>query len=281
MFKLRVLSFIFGLPLMLLLCYLGGWWLFGAAVLVSFIGLYEWSGALRQTAARPNYILSAVLIGLILLVSQLLAKDKAALDQLLLLLIVLAIGASFISRVLLKGGDSALLDVATTLLTPLYIGLLFSFMLRLRESTWPASNLSIAGYEVAVGFGYLVLLFLVCWIMDTGAYLCGKFIGGAKLCPAISPGKTIAGLIGALITAAAVAAVGFSLLGLSVITGVLTGLCMGLFGQLGDLSKSLIKREVGIKDFGSIVPGHGGILDRFDNFLFNAPLLYYVLHFIV
>nr|NIM06160.1 phosphatidate cytidylyltransferase [Armatimonadota bacterium]NIO97641.1 phosphatidate cytidylyltransferase [Armatimonadota bacterium] len=113
------------------------------------------------------------------------------------------------------------------------------------------------------------------------AFLCGRFIGGPKLCKSISPGKTVAGFFGAIITAALAVWAGFALVGLSAGHGLLLGALMGVTGQLGDLGKSLIKRETGIKDFGLVFPGHGGVLDRFDNVLFDAPLMFYYLKWLL
>ncbi len=277
MFRLRALSFVIGLPLMLAVCYAGGWWLFGVTLILAFLGLREWHRAVASTSARPNHALGGLFLLAFLLVTHLLAATPERLDANLVLLVVAAVGTAFISRIVIRGGQSALADIGATLLAPLYLGLLFSFLLRIRAEPWAAPAVEFRGLFLEPGFCFAVLLFLTCWLMDTGAYLCGRFIGGPKLCPAVSPGKTIAGFIGALLTAALTVAVGFALCRLPVLQGLVLGALMGLVGQLGDLGKSLIKREAGIKDFGLIFPGHGGVLDRFDNFLFNAPLLFYCL----
>jgi phosphatidate cytidylyltransferase len=275
MFRLRALSFIFGFPLMLWICYAGGWWLLGAVLILAFIALREWSRAISLTAARPNYPLSALFILAFLFSVQFLPGSEV--DYFLVFLIAAAVGLAFISRILLGGGPSALADIGAALLTPLYLGFFFSFLLRLRLEPWAAPTARIADIPLLPGVYFLIILFLTCWIMDTGAFLCGRFIGGAKLCPSISPGKTMTGFFGALITAALAAAGGFALVGLRPLDGLLLGALMGVAGQLGDLGKSLIKREAGLKDFGLVFPGHGGVLDRFDNILFNAPLMFYFL----
>jgi phosphatidate cytidylyltransferase len=280
MFRLRVLSFIFGLPLMLALCYLGGWPLCAATTMLALIGLSEWSRAIKLTAAKPNIPLCACFIIALLFFTQFYA-ESSLLNSVIGLLMVLIIGGSFISRIFSKGGASALTDVSVTLLTPLYLGLLFSFLLRIRSESWGPAPFYIKDAPLSLGFCLAVLLFLICWAMDTGAFACGRLIGGPKLCPAISPGKTIAGFIGAVVTAAITTAVGFHLCDIFFGWGLLLGALMGIIGQLGDLSKSLVKREVGIKDFGSILPGHGGIIDRFDNFFFNAPLMFYFLKWLI
>jgi phosphatidate cytidylyltransferase len=172
-------------------------------------------------------------------------------------------------------------DIGATLLPVLYLGLLFSFPLRLRAVSWELPPLQLGTWPLPAGFYFLVLLFFTCWGIDTAAYLCGRYIGGPKLCPLVSPDKTIAGLIGGIAGAMALMGLGFWFCGLSAVGGAFFGVMMAIVSQLGDLSKSLIKREAGLKDFGAIIPGHGGVLDRFDGFLFTAPLLFYILRLIL
>ena len=117
-------------------------------------------------------------------------------------------------------------------------------------------------------------LFFIIWACDTGAFIAGKTIGGKKLCPSISPGKTWAGFIGGITAGAGVAVlcqlafdiyITFSL-------AIIIGLSVGIAGQIGDLVISKYKRYVDVKDTGRIIPGHGGILDRIDSILLAAPL---------
>ena len=151
---------------------------------------------------------------------------------------------------------------------------------------------------IAAGFACLVILrdispavvltpFIGAFMSDTGAFFAGRAFGKRKLCPAVSPNKTVAGCIGGFVGSIAGMAVfhlvvktWFQLdLGWGVV--ILMGVIGSLFGQLGDLSFSVIKREFGIKDYGAIFPGHGGVLDRFDSVLFVAPayLLFMLLYF--
>jgi phosphatidate cytidylyltransferase len=134
---------------------------------------------------------------------------------------------------------------------------------------------------------YVWLVFIGAWISDTFAYFCGTALGKHKLAPHISPKKTVEGSVGGLLgTALALAVYGlimrhlFDLHGVNYALLALLGVFCSVFGQIGDLSASIIKRECGIKDFGKILPGHGGMLDRFDSVLFVAPLVYYFLIFI-
>jgi len=134
------------------------------------------------------------------------------------------------------------------------------------------------------GEGRLPLLFLlVCiWASDTAAYYAGSAFGRRKLAPAISPNKTwlgsAAGILGSI--AAALVFRWFAPLQWSFSFVVFSGLLLSVLGQAGDLAESLIKRDAGVKDSGSIIPGHGGILDRMDALLFTVPLFYYVLSWV-
>ena len=127
------------------------------------------------------------------------------------------------------------------------------------------------------------LIFIGSWITDTFAYFTGLAFGKHKLAPSISPKKTIEGSVGgiigvtAIITAYSVICSNIMKLDVNIYAVIAIGLLSGVFSQLGDLCASVIKRENGVKDFGKIMPGHGGVMDRFDSFLFVAPTVYYIL----
>ena len=121
--------------------------------------------------------------------------------------------------------------------------------------------------------GWILLLVLGVWSYDTGAYLVGKRFGRAKFLTHISPSKTYAGLIGGLAASTIVVTAMAVLLGESPLIGLALGPLLGLAAQAGDLAESVLKRAAGAKDSGTIIPGHGGILDRVDSFLFAAPVV--------
>ncbi len=138
------------------------------------------------------------------------------------------------------------------------------------------------------GVCYVILCLAGAWLGDSGAYFVGTFFGKHKLCPEISPKKTVEGAVGGVITVGIVFAVyAFFYRLVQEYFGqsfevnypalVLIGFVCGVLGIIGDLSASLIKRQAGIKDFGNIMPGHGGIMDRFDSVLFVAPFMMFVL----
>ncbi|WP_294410605.1 phosphatidate cytidylyltransferase [uncultured Ruminococcus sp.] len=128
--------------------------------------------------------------------------------------------------------------------------------------------------------GLFLLIMGLCgaWIADTGAYFTGVAIGKHKLCPEISPKKTIEGLVGGIVTTAVVYAVAFSVYygftAKRAVIACVTGIVCAIIGTVGDLSASMVKRQIGFKDYGKIMPGHGGLMDRFDSVLFVLPTFY-------
>ena len=134
--------------------------------------------------------------------------------------------------------------------------------------------------NIKLGIYYMWMVFVIAFSTDTAAYFVGRAIGKTKLAPEISPKKTIAGAVGGLIASALfmvlygiIMKFGFQM-DLPVYLYAAVGFVGSIAGQCGDLTASMIKRKMGIKDFGKILPGHGGILDRFDSILFIIPLVY-------
>jgi phosphatidate cytidylyltransferase len=163
-----------------------------------------------------------------------------------------------------------------TVFGAIYVSLL-GFVLRLGERgpAMPAgSPLSWFTSEQ----GWILLLLLSVWAYDTGAYFVGKRFGRRKFLSHISPSKTYAGLIGGILASTVVVALMLAGLGRSPLGAVILGPLVAIAAQAGDLAESMLKRAAGAKDSGTLIPGHGGILDRVDSFLFAAPVvLLYVL----
>jgi phosphatidate cytidylyltransferase len=125
-----------------------------------------------------------------------------------------------------------------------------------------------------LGLGLLLWLLIVVWTTDTAAYAVGRRVGGPRLAPAISPGKTWSGLGGGVIGASLAGAITLWALGSErLIHAAGLGAAFAVLAQLGDLAESALKRRAGVKDSGSLIPGHGGVLDRVDGFLLTAPAL--------
>ncbi len=138
--------------------------------------------------------------------------------------------------------------------------------------------LRIENYELESGLFLLIMGLCGAWIADTGAYFTGVAIGKHKLCPEISPKKTVEGLVGGIVTTAVVYAVAFSMYygytAKRAAIAFITGAVCAVIGTVGDLSASMVKRQIGFKDYGKIMPGHGGLMDRFDSVLFVLPTFY-------
>jgi phosphatidate cytidylyltransferase len=154
----------------------------------------------------------------------------------------------------------------------MYVAFLGGFLVAMRVGFENGINLStkLLGY-----------FFIVVFMSDTGAYYIGRAFGKQKLAPAISPGKTVEGLIGGLISASAGAAITTYVFfhELPFQYSIPLALVLASVGVLGDLAESAMKRAAGAKDAASILPGHGGFLDRLDSLLFGAPILYYFARF--
>jgi phosphatidate cytidylyltransferase len=191
--------------------------------------------------------------------------DKAAL--LIAVGVVLAAVGSFGRRDPREG----LAAWMTTIFGAVYVGQL-GFIARLGLAG-PAMPAGATLAPIGSTSGWILLLVLGVWAFDTGAYLVGRRWGRARFLSHISPSKTYAGLIGGLV--AATIAVGLLLVGLgqSPLQALVLGPLTGLAAQAGDLAESMIKRAAHAKDSGDLIPGHGGILDRVDSFLFAAPVV--------
>ncbi|PTJ94673.1 phosphatidate cytidylyltransferase [Staphylococcus simulans] len=151
------------------------------------------------------------------------------------------------------------IDAAFCLMSVAYVGIGFMYLYETREA----------------GLAFILYAFLVVWTTDTGAYLFGRSIGKHKLWPVISPNKTIEGFIGGVLCSLLVPIIMqmFIEFPVNIFVMMVVTVVLSMFGQLGDLVESGFKRHFGVKDSGKILPGHGGILDRFDSFMFVLPLL--------
>ncbi len=230
---------------------------------LSCVGIYEYNKAFKFAGYKPiswiGYLActSLFLMGGIVPEENKMVILKCALPILLI--------GSFIYIIALKLKRN-IVDVAITIFSLLYIPFMFSFLklLLLMEH----------------GRFYLIYVFVVAFVGDSFAYLVGSSIGKHKLCPEISPGKTVEGsigsVVGVIICSIVMTLIGNNILdmNLSFTCMLLAGFIAGISGQFGDLAASAIKRYCKIKDFGNIIPGHGGILDRFDSILFIAPIIY-------
>lgn len=247
---------------LLIFVFLGGMPLKLFTIAISAIGLYEFYNALKSKEINSLPILGYILLAIYYLIN----NNFEGMTYILILITVIALIIPIIDL------KYSFIDVAVTILGFIYIGILFSFLPIISDK---------------VGGQYLIwLVFIGSWLCDTLAYYSGKYLGKKKLCPKVSPKKTIAGALGGFLGSI----IGCGIFGIiigkyvpqvSLIHYFLIGALCGIMGQFGDLVASSVKRTVGIKDYGNIIPGHGGILDRFDSILFNGMVVFYYLTFIV
>jgi len=252
-FKTRVLTAVIGIPVFLGVLYLGGWYWKLTFALIGILAFMEFIQMMSNIQLRP-----LLLPGLLLLLLLLFSPDTylyPGIFSMLILAVIISI---------LKYPDLTLKDTAISLFGAAYIGFLLSYAIKIAD--------------LQQSFLVIVLALLLTWGSDTGAYFVGKSWGTHKMTPILSPNKTWEGAIGGLVVSAVVALVFFWVIdidGVGPAYALLLGLGASTLAQLGDFFISGVKRFFQVKDSGKIIPGHGGVLDRFDSFLLLVPLVYY------
>lgn len=183
-----------------------------------------------------------------------------------------AIIASFLI-VLFKGRQPYIANVATTTLGIMYSAWLTSHVLLIRQ----IGMQGVGAFKLSINEGLFLLIFAFLAVIatDVGAYYFGSKFGKTKLAPTISPKKTVEGAVFGALFSIFVCLFGVFYTELTLLQCIISGFLITVFAQLGDLSESLIKRDAGVKDSSHILPGHGGILDRADSYIFSAPVAYY------
>lgn len=252
----RIASAAIGIPIILGLTYAGGLWLEGLVLLVVTVAAVEAAGIMRQLGHRA-WMLAVVVGSPLVAVSYFRNPDPVPVLLVLLSvsLFTLLLGRRFPPRDLLSG-------MALSSFFILFLGLSLSHWVLLRG--------------LDMGLTWVFLALILTWANDTGAFFVGCSIGRTPLAPAISPAKTLEGSLGGLLGTLVIAS-GFGLWqGWSWSAILMVALLGGLAAQAGDLFVSLVKRAAGIKDSGALIPGHGGVLDRFDSLSLVMPVLYYL-----
>jgi phosphatidate cytidylyltransferase len=258
----RVFSAIVLIPVVAWVVYVGGWWFLGALAVAGTLAGHEFYQMMRQGGFQP-----APLIGLPLLVLLLLDAHEpwwGIARPAVVFVVILAL----VWHLFQKGDTMPTASWALTVIGGLYLGWFLGHFLLLRR-------------RPNDGREWTIVAFLTTWISDTGAYFVGLAIGRHKIWPRISPKKSWEGSIGGLVTGVLGAALVAWLAGLSPVHGAVIGALIPLITPFGDFAVSMMKRQVGVKDSGSLIPGHGGMLDRLDSLLFSAVVVYYYVTWVV
>ncbi|MBZ4675460.1 MAG: phosphatidate cytidylyltransferase [Anaerophaga sp.] len=226
---------------------------------VVLLGMYEFIRILRGLDVKIR-LFWAFLIGLFFYLGSFLFF-YAQIQARWLVVIVPMVGGVFLSELYFKNKNS-LLNIATTLFTPLYVALPFAFLHHLAFYSGEYS------YHLLLGF------FLMIWANDSGAYVIGSLLGRHKLFPSVSPAKSWEGAVGGFVLTIIAGYLSYYVFGtLKLIDWIVISSLVAVLGTYGDLIESMLKRSVNIKDSGSVLPGHGGVLDRFDGVFFSAPVV--------
>jgi phosphatidate cytidylyltransferase len=255
---------------------LGGWWFTVAVGLIVHLGLLEFFRMAQFKGIRPASKTTLVAVQLLLFSTQaasgggLFVGDVAA-------AVLPASGAVICGWLLLQPITGTIADIAASVFGLFYLGFLPSHWIKLRDLSDAAlaPNLHALGLPISPGNALTLLACFLIVATDIGAYVIGRRWGQHPLSP-ISPGKTVEGALGGVACACCVGGLGGELLGWhwGWLIGAVLGAVVALFALVGDLTESMMKRDAGLKDSGDAIPGHGGVLDRIDSYLFTPAVVY-------
>jgi len=272
---LRIASAAVFLPLFVLAARIGGLVWLSFTLLVVGLALREFYRMMESKGLAPHWKSGTFAVLLLPIGAYLRLHTGRTAEWNQGALLTVLIGAILLAELRRGAGKQAVANIAATLLGVVYIGWFGSHIGILRE-------LPVAWrLPYALGASFAILPFFLAWICDTAAYAVGLAFGRTKLMPDVSPQKSVEGAVAGL-----VAAVGAAFLArawfapyLTAIDAIALGALVGILGQLGDLVESLLKRDAETKDTSRLIPGHGGVLDRFDSVFFAAPVVTYYLLF--
>ena len=261
---IRIISALIGAPLVVLFLIVKGNYLYLFAGVLSLIGMYEYYKAIHATGVKTMSFIGYIFC-VAFFILQLIFPTAEVFSKLLTLMLLITFTYDLFTR------KSGVTGIVHTVFGFIYVSFLMAHLIFI-------SNLE-------HGDLLIWLPFLTAWFTDTTAYFTGVTIGKHKMFPSISPKKTVEGYLGGIVGSSILTMLfGYFTLSfgydIELINFIILGLICGLASEIGDLAASYIKRFTGIKDFGNLIPGHGGILDRFDSILFTMPVVYYYFLFV-
>src|SRR3989338_371296 len=261
--KTRTFTAVIGVSAILALMIYGEQWGMTLLALAACFGaLIEYFIALFTFTEKRAQKFLGITVGF-LLAALIIFRSSFLYDGISVLFLVLFVFYLFLAQTSSDSLTQLFSELSLTLSGVFYIGFLFSF--------WPKVK------ELELGTYWIFLVFLIPWLSDTGGYFIGKRWGQHKLSPVVSPHKTVEGAVGgiALATLGVLCYKLFIFSQLSFLDCFIVGILGAVLSQVGDLFESFIKRALQVKDSGVVIPGHGGILDRFDSVLFCGPFIYF------
>lgn len=263
----RIITGIVGIALAAFIIMQGGWLYAVFAILLSFAAWHEYASAFDHLGKPLARLAGFVAVSLFGTAAWLWGS---AWFIAIATFAVLLVFTEAVFRHRTFAVDQACFSIAGIV----YVGFCFAHLILLRFMA-PDVVLATPVGDMTLGCAFLWVMFLGTWSSDTFAYFAGSFFGKHKMCPAVSPKKTVEGFLGGLVGTTAVVATLGCALGFSVPLMALLGVLLAITATVGDLAESIIKRYTGVKDSGRLIPGHGGVLDRFDSVMFTAPFVYY------
>lgn len=275
----RVLVAVVAIPAIVWLVFQGGWWFAGFVEGLVLLGLYEYYTMARAKGLSPNAVVGFATATILPILIHLLFHGQTSPLLIFLFPAVALVAVLFtLASEMWRTSTAPFANTATTLFGVLYTALCFSSFIGVRQlflAPWhPTTNSN--PQADTWGIALLLTMFVAVWMCDSVAYFVGRAFGKHKIAPRISPKKSWEGGIAGLVGAAAVFVIAaqWFVPVLPVLHAVLLGVLVGAVGQVGDFAESWLKRDAGVKDSSALIPGHGGILDRFDSMLFVAPTVF-------
>lgn len=269
--RTRLVTSLVLIPLFLVAIGVGGGVFLAAILFLVGVGTWEFLAMAAHKEFRPRRLAG---LGLALALPLTFYGAVVTVIELTALLALGVVGIAVV-QLFRTGEEGAIAAVATTVFGALYVGFLFGHFVLVREIPR-----EVAGMPYWIGAALLAVPIALTWANDTAAYAIGRRWGSRKLMPAVSPGKSVEGAIGALVVTIVVAIPLVALLDrwvdlFTLADGFALGVLIGVAAPCGDLIESSFKRDAGVKDVSRLIPGHGGVLDRFDSLLVTVPLFYY------